>query len=397
MPSSVKPKLAALGLVLVISGIVAASYLSYSGAVADAVDPPVDITIESGRAGLVMNAGALVKMHGVEVGAVSAVRQTPSGAAIDVRLTPEGAKAVPAGVGADIAATTVFGAKYVTLTEAGSDVDRKPIARGTTISASSVTVEVNSIFESLTTVLAAIDPQKLSSTLTAVATALRGNGDGLGRSIDDANSLLTALEPSIPALRADLVAAADTTEIYADAAPDILATLGNLSTTADTIVEKKDTFDGLLVSLIGFGNTGASVLGENSAGIADVVHTLRPTARLLEEYSPVLTCLLQGADVARGYAEKVSGGNGRTMLLNSTILFGVPPYTYGSDLPRVAASGGPRCGALPNVTRADVPTPYVVADTGSNPFRAGNTGPVSVPSSILDFLPGGLLPAGTPR
>jgi phospholipid/cholesterol/gamma-HCH transport system substrate-binding protein len=385
-----------LGLVGIVAAAVGASYLSYSGVVADAVDPPVDVTIESGRAGLVMQPGALVKMHGVEVGKVTAVRQTADGAEVDIRLAASEADTIPANVDADIAATTIFGAKYVTLVDP-ADPGTRPIATGARIDAGSVTVEVNSVFESLTTVLAAVDPQKFNSTLTALATAFRGRGAELGRTIDDTNSLLATLEPSIPALRKDITSTADTANVYAEAAPDLLATLGNLSTTADTIVQKKDTLDGFLLSAIGLGDTGNAVLSDNSAALSDVIHTLRPTAILTNEYSPMITCFLQGADVARGYAEKVSGGNGRTMLLNSTILFGVPPYTYEKDLPEVAASGGPRCGDLPVLGAEDVPAPYVVADTGSNPFRAGNTGPVLSPSSILDFLPGGLAAPGAAR
>ncbi|MDI9896864.1 MCE family protein [Rhodococcus sp. IEGM 1381] len=374
---------------------VAATYFAFTGGVKDAVDPPTWVTLQSDRSGLVMQPGALVKIHGVEVGTVDAVHQVTGGAVVELRLEKAAAQSIPENVEARIAATTIFGSKFVTLTEPANP-SSVPISSGAIIDSSSVTVEVNTVFQTLTQVLAAVEPDKLNSTLTSLATAVRGRGNDLGLSIDETSALLAAVEPRVPTLQREIAAGATVTETLADAAPDLLTNLENLTTTGRTLVDKAGTLDAVLLGVIGMADVGNAVLSENAAAISSTVHELKPTTELLEQYSPEFTCFLQGADRARVGAEEVSGGNGRTMLLNSTILFGIPPYTYESDLPRVAASGGPRCGALPMVPNDAVPTPYVVADTGSNPFRAGNTGPVFSPSSILDFLPGGLAtPAGT--
>ena len=391
---STAPRLAAGAMAALFVLVVTATFLAFTGSLEDAVDPPTWVTLRSDRSGLVMQPGALVKMHGVEVGTVDAVRQVPDGAVVELRLDASAAQSIPENTEARIAATTIFGSKFVTLTEP-ENPSNAPISSGAVIASSSVTVEVNTVFETLTQVLSAVEPDKLNATLTSLATALGGRGSELGLSLDDTNALLAAVEPRVPTLERDIVSGAKVTETLADAAPDLLTNLESLTTTGRSIVDKAGTLDAMLLSVIGMADVGNQVLSKNAEGISSAVHELKPTTELLEEYSPQFTCFLQGADRARVGAEEVSGGNGRTMLLNSTVLFGIPPYTYESDLPRVAASGGPRCGALPIVANDAVPTPYVVADTGSNPFRARNTGPVVSPSSILDFLPGGLAaPAG---
>ncbi|GAA5056058.1 MCE family protein [Nocardia callitridis] len=378
-------KVAALALVAAVAGAAVLTYHAYRGSFRDSVE----IAVESGRAGLAMRVGALVKYHGVEVGRVSAIsHDARAGAVVTARLTHDGVASVPAGVGAEIKSTTVFGEKYLTLTDprgTARGVGRS-IAPGTVIGASAVTVEIDSVFESLTQLLSAIAPEKLDATLSAIAAALRGNGADLGRAIDDTNAVLAQLNPRLPALRHDLRATAETASIYADAADDLAAGLTNAATTADTLVAQGDGFDRTLLSLIGMADTGNDILTTNGEPLTSAIGLLRPTTDLLGRYAPVLTCFLQGADRARRLAEPVTGGNGSSMLLRSTLLLGTDPYTYPDNLPVVGATGGPRCGALPEVTLSEVPTPFVVADIGAFPFEGDTGGPRLVPGSILNLL-----------
>ncbi|MGB3771061.1 MAG: MCE family protein [Rhodococcus sp. (in: high G+C Gram-positive bacteria)] len=395
--SSAGLKLAALTMMLILLTIVFAAYLGYRGAVKEAIEPSVSVSVQSGRAGLVMQRGALVKLNGVEVGTVDAVRETKGEAVVDLKLRGDAAKTIPADVEAAIAATTIFGSKMVTLTPPGSP-SGDVISDGAVISASSVTVEVNSVFESLTSVMVASQPDKLNTTLGALSTALNGRGEQLGATIGDLDAVLSSVAPLTPTLRSDLASGAVTAGALGDSSPDLVATLAALTTTANTVTDKSGPLTRALQALTGTANTVEAVLAENSDALPGTLRSLVPTTNLLREYSPEFSCFLKGADVARVAAEQVSGGNGRTMLLNSTVLFGVAPYTYDEDLPAVRASGGPRCGALPVVTDDAIPTPYLVADSGSNPFRAGTTSPVLDPTSIIDFLPDGLMaprPSGT--
>lgn len=378
------PKAATTGLVVVSALVLVLVYHGFRGS----FTPGVTVTVESGRTGLMLERGAMVKAHGVQVGSVSDVRHTADGAVVEVRLDPDEAARLPADVGADIRATTVFGAKYVTLTDPPS-IGAVGLSDGAVLRAASVTVETNTVFESLSEVLQAVDPAKLNSTLGAVATALRGRGEALGSALTDAEMVLERLEPRTETLRRDLAAAESTADIYTGATDEIVSSLDNLAVTGTTLVERADDLDRVLLATIGMGDAGRRVVEPNSARIVDVLDLLRPTASLLEEYSPVLPCFFQGADRARQLAEPASGGNGSTMMLNSTFLLGVDPYEYPRNLPVVEATGGPRCGPLPIVTADETPAAYLVADTGANPFEAGNTSPVFVPGSLFELLTGG--------
>jgi len=377
------PRIAVAATLLVAVGILALVHQSYRGGFASGVT----VTVETGRAGLVLDRGALVKRHGVQVGTVAAVHPSPTGAVVELSLFPGDAARIPADVGADIRATTVFGAKFVSLTDPVHPSGEN-LREGSVLRAANVTVETNSVFESLTSVLHAVDPAELNQTLGAAATALRGRGDDLGTALDDTGTILAQVNPRTDVLGEDLVATRSVAGTYTEAAPALLDSLGNLTVTARSVVDRAEDLDAVLLSVIGLTDTGIGVLEPNGPAIVGVLDLLRPTASVLEEYSPVLTCFFQGADQARLLAEPASGGNGSSMMLNSSLLLGSDPYEYPRNLPVVAATGGPRCGALPIVTAAESPAPYVVANTGANPFEAGNTSPVFVPGSILELLQG---------
>ncbi|EME22914.1 MCE family protein [Rhodococcus triatomae] len=377
-------RLAALALAALLAGLTAATYLAYTGRLSGS---PVRIEVQSDRAGLLLQTGSLVKYHGVEVGRVADVRQENDLAVIHVELSEDAAGGVPAGVGADVAATTVFGSKQVTLTDPAMPVaDAQPIADGAVIPANSVTAETNSILDRLHRILTVVQPDRLQATLTATATALRGQGESLGSALDDLEAVLAALEPTLGALGADLRAGAQVADTLGDSTPDLLASARSLTITADTVVAQRDSLDALLVAATGLADVGAPVLSGNTPALAESLTSLRPTTALLDEYSPGLTCFIQGADVARLGAEKVSGGNGRTMLLNSTVVWGVDAYRYPDDLPEVRATGGPRCGALPQVTLDEVPTPYVAANTGADVFAHDRTEPTIDPGTMFSIL-----------
>lgn len=377
-------RVAALVMAALLAGLATVTYLAYSGQLSGNV---IRVRVEADRAGLLLQTGSLVKYHGVEVGRVADVASDNDLAVIHVELSEDAAGGVPSDVGAAIAATTVFGSKQVTLTDPEAPAaTMTPIADGAVIPATSVSTETNSILDRLNRILTVVQPDQLQATLTATATALRGQGASIGNALDDLDAVLGALEPTLGALSADLNSGATVAETLGAATPDLLAAARSLTTTADTVVAQRDSLDTLLVAATGLADVGTPVLSDNTAALTESLSRLRPTTELLEEYSPGLTCFIQGADVARIAAEKISGGNGRTMLLNSTIVWGVDAYTYPEDLPEVRATGGPRCGALPELTLADVPAPYVAADTGADVFAHNRTSPTVDPDTLFAVL-----------
>lgn len=373
--------------VVVIGAVVALVAVLFRGGLTESVP----VTVLSPRAGLVMNPDAKVELRGVQVGTVSSLEDLPDGvAALHLSMNPAKVAAIPANVTVDIASTTVFGAKYVQLIDPAQPSPQAMYA-GQVLDARQVTVEINTVFQRLTQVLSTIDPTKLNETLGAIASAVNGRGHEMGQMFVDLDSYLTSLEPALPALSHDLSALPTVAGAYADAAPDLLAAAGNANRISATIVDQKHDLDTLLLSTIGLAGSGNDVLATNGRQLADVVHLLAPTTDLTNQYHDALYCLLgglvQGAYIPNPQMPGAMVDAGFTM--------GRERYRYPTDLPKVAATGGPQCVAgLPNVPFEARP-PYVVADVGIDPGRYGNQGIVLNADSLKQWLFGPL--AGPPR
>ena len=118
-----------------------------------------------------------------------------------------------------------------------------------------MTVEINTVFQQLVTVLDKIDPAKLNETLGAIATAFNGRGEKFGQTLVDFNALLAKIEPSLPNLSHDIEASVPAFTAYADAAPDLVSTIANTTTISNSIVDQQQNLDEFLVSAIGLADT----------------------------------------------------------------------------------------------------------------------------------------------
>jgi virulence factor Mce-like protein len=324
------------------------------------------VTVLSPRAGLVLNADAKVKLHGVQIGRVTAIHARPDGqAAIELTLNESQVHLVPRNVLVEIASPTAFGAKSINLVDP-EDPAPQHISAGQVIEARHVMVEINTLFEQLTSLLDNIAPDKLNETLAALGSALSGRGHEIGQAIDDFGAFLATTEPALPALSRDLAAAPTVLNTYADAAPDLLTTLDNATHISQTLLDEQHNLDALLLSAIGLAQAGTPLLADNSRPLAEVLHLLVPTTALTNEYNLALNCQITAmAYIAHWPPLRIPGAE-----VIAGLTAGQERYRYPEDLPKVGAKGGPHC--------EDLPVPFlgrprwVVADTGSNPWKHGN-------------------------
>jgi virulence factor Mce-like protein len=341
------------------------------------------VTVISGRAGLVMNPDAKVKMNDIQVGTVASITQRPDGSAeLQLALDRSTVDLIPSNVAVDVASSTVFGAKFVQLTPP-PDPSPEPMRAGQVIEGDHVTVEINTIFEQLTSVLSTIKPEDLNQTLSALSHAFNGRGPVMGQIISDFDATLAELDPSLDALSHDLAVAPAVLNIYADTAPDLLKTAANASSISRTIVEKQGDLDALLISVIGLGDVGNDVLTTNHRPLAEVLHLLAPVTALTHEYDEALYCALAAAiPLAKVPPPRVPGGE-----VLASFVWGADSYRYPSDLPKVAATGGPQCLGLPDFQYETRP-PFLLADVGTNPFEFGNRGVELNTAGLKEFLLG---------
>ena len=350
-------------LFILVAGLVALTAASFSGT----FHAFIPLTLVSDRAGLVMEPGAKVKLRGVQVGQVASIGTDVKAAQLQLKMDPGPFKYLPSNLEAEIKSTTAFGSKYVDLIvpDQPSPTALKP---GAVLHSRNVTVEVNTVFENLQSVVAALDPAKLNAILSAFAQSLRGKGDRLGQAITSANNVLLTVNPRMGTIDKDWRLFGKTTAAYSDAAQNILSILDSAATSSATLTENQRSLDTLLLSAVGFSQTGIGVIGNNESNIVRSFNLLDPTTALLQKYSPTFTCLFQGAQwyVDHGGRDAL-GGNGYSVILDAALLFGDDPYRYPKHLPKVNATGGPggrpSCGSLPDPS-ANFPVRQLVTDTG---------------------------------
>jgi phospholipid/cholesterol/gamma-HCH transport system substrate-binding protein len=385
-----------VGVLLVAALVLGLVYMQYRGD----FTPKTRLIMLSSRAGLMMDPGAKVTYNGVQIGRVAGISEvTEAGkpaAKFALDVYPRYLKLIPANVDADIKATTLFGSKYVSFTSPKKP-DRRRITPADVIDVRSVTTEINTLFQTITSIAEKVDPVKVNLTLSAAADALSGLGSKFGQSLVNANAVLDDVNPLQPQARHDIQALAASADTYANAAPDLFDFLNNAATTARTITAQQDDLDAALLAAIGFGNTGADVFGRGGPYLERAAADLVPTTALLDTYSPELFCSVRNLQSSvPKFSRTLGNGDGyaldtRTEFLGGLGLFLNPlgaigfglgtmglgaaaalvggiqnPYVYPDNLPRVNARGGP--GGAPGcwqpITRDFWPAPELVMDTG---------------------------------
>ena len=394
-PRTPRNKPAGLALLVASALVLVLVYLQFRGD----FTPKTTLTMLSSRAGLVMNPGSKVTYDGVQIGRVATISEvTQDGkpaAKFTLDIYQKYIKAVPANVDVDIVSTTVFGTKYVSLTSPKRPAPEHITSRDV-IDARSVTVEFNTVFQTLTSIAEKVDPVKLNLTLSATAQALTGLGAKFGESIVNGNAILDDVNPQMPTIRRDLRALADLADTYATAAPDLLDFLNHAVTTARTLNAQQKDLDAALLAAVGFGNTAAEIFERGAPYLVRGAADLVPTTQLLDTYSPEFFCTIRNFHDTAPIAAAAEGGNGYSLNTTNRLLTaaglllnfsaGVPllatgvgglagvvggapnAYVYPDNLPRVNAHGGP--GGAPGCwqpsTRDLWPAPSLVMDTGNS-------------------------------
>ncbi|MDT5303037.1 MAG: phospholipid/cholesterol/gamma-HCH transport system substrate-binding protein, partial [Mycobacterium sp.] len=241
------------------------------------------VTLKSDRAGLVMEPGAKVKLRGVQVGRVGDIRSGTGQVSLKLEIDPDQLSQIPANVGAEIRATTAFGAKYVNLLYP-TEPSPQRLAAGAVLQSSNVSTEVNTVFQNLRDVLQKVEPAKLNAVLSALGEGLRGQGEQIGQGISDGNEVLMALNPRADTVRRDWQSLKGFSDTYSAAAKNIVTVLDAASTTSTAITDNAKNLDSLLVSVIGLSHSGIGLLGPSKDNLVEAANVLVPTTDLLMKY-----------------------------------------------------------------------------------------------------------------
>ncbi|MCP9952976.1 MCE family protein [Actinomadura madurae] len=206
-------------------------------------------------------------------------------------------------------------------------------------------------------------PAQLNATLNALATALQGRGDQIGRNIEEADELLRKINPQLGTLVHDLHGLADVSDIYHSAAPDLIQTLRNLNVTSRTITDKTATIERLIPATTALAQDGDVFMRHNAPKIIGFNIANRDGLDLVARYSPSLPCVFAGLMKIKPEAERVAGAGGsKTFNLTVEIVKPRPGYKYPLDKPEARDQRNPRCYGLPN---PKVPSPDYLALDGT--------------------------------
>lgn len=330
------------------------------------------VTLEAPRAGLVMSPDAKVRLRGVPVGRVESIKEQNDQAVLTLHIDSDQMSQIPGNVTADIKSNTVFGAKTVNFVVPESGASGQ-LAPDQVIEADHVVVELNTVYQQLVNVLAEIQPEKLNSVVGAVNTALAGNGERIGSALDQLSGILEQTNPHLPELNQLLRQAATTTDVYADAMPDLMRTVDNATFIGNNLVDNTANLDALLINATGMANTINGVLAPSKSTLISTLTNLDPVSQLLGYNSPGIKCFLTTSAKAADLAKPYFGGRNGNLLLYAGLLPGKEPYRYPQNLPRVGAAGPPTCaGGLSDPTTTQH-SKFYVTNNAPVPYQPRTT------------------------
>lgn len=348
-------------LLCLVAGLVALSIAVYN----KVFTKVVLVKLETDHTGNQLLPHSDVKERGIIVGEVRSISSHGDGATITLALNPSKAKSIKNYQVARLLPKTLFGERYVSLIVPPDNSTPEaayckpnqapgPVEGGQTLCQDNSVqyAEVQNVLADLMPVLTSLKPAELNATLNALATALDGRGEQLGRTIEQLDSYLKAINPHVPQLVDDLDKLGQVALEYNGVLPDLVDTLTNLKTTSRTLVQKQPALDSLLRVGNSTSQTLTQFLNANAQNLITVTDTSNSIFSLLAEYSPEYGCLLKGlADIDPRLETAFRDGR---LHVTIELVKSRGKYIPGNE-PKLVTNRGPDCAGLPNP-----PVPYTI-------------------------------------
>lgn len=311
-----------------------------------AFTPVVPVTLETDHVGSQLRVGADVKVRGLLVGEVRDIRPNGDHATLDLAMDPDQMNKIPGNVTARLLPKTLFGERYVALQIPAAPSGK--LSQGAVIGQdrTSSAIEIEQVLDNLMPVLQAVQPEKLSATLTAMSTALKGQGKDFGNTLVQLGAYLEKINPSLPDLKANIERLATVADTYAQAGPELLTALRDLTVTTQTVVEQRGQLQNLYATLTNASIDLDNFLAANKDNIINLASTSESTLAVLAKYAPEYPCLLKQLVDAIPSADAAFGkGTAHPDVTRVTIEITASrgKYLPGVDTPRYNDKRGPKC------------------------------------------------------
>lgn len=356
----------------------------------------VSIDLVTDSVGNALPSNADVKVRGLIVGEVRSATSVDGVVTAKLAIDPDKAELIPSNTTARLLPKTLFGERYVALMIPENDT-ASPITDGTVLrqDTSGSAIEVGQLLDNLLPLLEAIPPQDLASTLGALAQGLSGRGQELGMTIDRLENIFKGLNTELPNIQEDLRGLADFSQTYADAGPQLIDALDNLTVTGNTLVEQRPAVDTLISSLTATSASTADFLEANANNLIRISADSRQALELLAQYSPSFGCTFSQFVPVVERAQAVIGAGDEYPGINVSAAFVNPKGRYlpNQDEPRLFDDRGPRCYTPADTAAGEFFPQYPggSANDGSYQVPSRNPGPQDIPelpAPQYSILPG---------
>jgi virulence factor Mce-like protein len=336
---------------------------SFSGAFSD----KITVSAQLSKAGDALESGDIVTYRNVIIGEVSSATGDATGGAVaKLKIDPKAAGKIPADVTAVAVPASLFGNTKIELVTVAHPGPAR-LHDGSVISAdrSPAAESLQTALANTYTLLTSIHPAELDAALSALATALQGQGQHINRLIGRADDYLRKLAPHLGELNDVVRSLATVTDEIAKNTPSLLVSLRHTLVLAQGILDERVAVHDLLaIAPTALDNAGkllnqrnvdnavtimreqvpvSAAIADNPAAIADTLHGFKSFADTFNQAlssGPYLRAniLLTGANLA-DLLNVATGQKGE--VFNSVV--NPPEYTT-ADCPRYDGAAGPNCG-----------------------------------------------------
>ncbi|MBZ5735234.1 MCE family protein [Nocardioides sp. TRM66260-LWL] len=304
-----------------------------------------EVTLKTSSIGLQLPSRADVKIRGVIVGEVLKTSTDGDGATVTLGIYPDERDVIPANVTGSIVPKTLFGEKYVSLV-VPSQPSAQPISTGAVIERTQVSTEVEKVLSDLYPLLRTVQPAQLNMTLNALATALEGRGELIGKNLETLDAYLKRLNPQIPALLDDLRLTSQVSDTYAQVLPQIGQILRDTVTTTTTLEGREQKLTRLFRDITAFSDTTRGFLEVNGDNLIELGKVGQRQFEVLSRYSPEFPCLSQG--ILNASKREAQAFRDFTLHIVLETLPNQPRAYTPADRPVFGENRGPACVNLPN-------------------------------------------------
>lgn len=358
-----RKRLQGIAFLLVVFSLIGLSIAKYNGA----FESGEKVILKADRVGNQLKERSDVKVRGLIVGKVEKITSDGAEASIELSIQPGKLDQIPDNVTARLLPKTLFGERYVSLV-----IPENPspthLKKGAVIGQDRTETarEIDRVLDGLLPLLQAVEPDQLATTLGSLSQALSGRGEKLGETLVQMQQYVSSLNTALPTLQEDITRFADASNTYADAAPDLINALDDLSTTSRTVAEQRENLSGLYATLTRASDDLGGFLNVNRENLIGVSADARPTLESLARYAPEVPCFLAQA---AGLVPRIDdifgvGTSNPALRITLEVVNTRGKYIPNQDEPRYLDDRGPRCYPT------DPVAPTFPADGG--PFRDGS-------------------------